>query len=182
MFPKCTYGNSCHYLHPSCRYDGFCTRLDCTFTHVIKKPAQKEFKPTTEIENTEGAAATADTSANSMEQSNIFTKKNLPETASQSMTTTVTASNMSAVNTVDTVNNSSAYKFSLNNNMTTVNNQIRMPRAAIPCKYFKLVYIFKSILTIYLFYLFFKTQPNTSKQVLHHISSDLINIPNNIHL
>ncbi len=26
-------------MHPSCRYDGFCTRLDCPFTHVIKKPS-----------------------------------------------------------------------------------------------------------------------------------------------
>ena len=140
LFPNCTYGNLCHFLHPSCRYDGFCTRLDCAFTHVIKKPAPKEYpaKPVSDtVENTESASSAGDASASSMDQSNVFTKKNLSETASQSISTTVTnKSNMSVVNTVDPISNSSAYKFNLNNNTTAVINQLRMPRAAAPCKCF----------------------------------------------
>ena len=35
-FPKCPFGIKCHYIHPSCRYDGHCTRFDCPYTHLIK--------------------------------------------------------------------------------------------------------------------------------------------------
>jgi hypothetical protein len=40
LFPACSFGKLCHYIHPTCRYDGFCTRPDCLFTHynINKKP------------------------------------------------------------------------------------------------------------------------------------------------
>ena len=44
-FPNCAFGTTCHYLHPSCRFDGFCSRPDCPFTHVIKKPSPAQHQP-----------------------------------------------------------------------------------------------------------------------------------------
>ncbi len=134
LFPNCTYGNLCHYLHPNCRYDGFCTRFDCTYTHMKKKPGAKEYpgKPVSEtVENKEGDSVVAETIDTQMEQSNGL-NKNMSELNSQSMSTFVlNKSNTSLDNTLDTT----SYKFN-KNSTTLVNNQIRMPRAAAPCKLF----------------------------------------------
>ncbi|PIC23342.1 hypothetical protein B9Z55_017075 [Caenorhabditis nigoni] len=32
-FPNCTYGNRCLFIHPQCRFDRFCTKKHCPFTH-----------------------------------------------------------------------------------------------------------------------------------------------------
>lgn len=32
-FPNCTYGIRCLFIHPPCRFDRFCTKKHCPFTH-----------------------------------------------------------------------------------------------------------------------------------------------------
>lgn len=36
-FPNCPYGPKCHFIHPTCRYDGHCSRPDCIFVHTKKQ-------------------------------------------------------------------------------------------------------------------------------------------------
>ena len=36
-FPYCKFGDKCLYIHPNCRFDAKCTRLDCPYTHSSKR-------------------------------------------------------------------------------------------------------------------------------------------------
>ena len=36
-FPKCPYADRCIYIHPNCKYDQTCSRLNCPYTHAGKK-------------------------------------------------------------------------------------------------------------------------------------------------
>ncbi|XP_069772421.1 zinc finger CCCH domain-containing protein 14 isoform X2 [Narcine bancroftii] len=38
-FPKCKYGDKCLFIHPNCKYDSKCTRLDCPYTHASRRAA-----------------------------------------------------------------------------------------------------------------------------------------------
>jgi len=41
-FPKCMYGDSCMYIHPSiqCKFAEGCTRPDCAYVHPRVQPFQ----------------------------------------------------------------------------------------------------------------------------------------------
>lgn len=50
VFPNCPFGPACHYVHPPCRYDEFCARFDCPFTHYGMFSTSKVLEqPTTAI-------------------------------------------------------------------------------------------------------------------------------------
>ncbi|XP_053398654.1 zinc finger CCCH domain-containing protein 14-like [Mercenaria mercenaria] len=36
-FPYCKFGDKCVYIHPNCRFDANCTRMDCPYTHSSKR-------------------------------------------------------------------------------------------------------------------------------------------------
>ena len=36
-FPYCKFGEKCLYIHPNCKYDAKCTRMDCPFTHATRR-------------------------------------------------------------------------------------------------------------------------------------------------
>lgn len=127
-FPNCTYGNLCHYLHPNCRYDGFCTRLDCTYVHVLKKPGPPDYNKPIDASlheaKSEGAVVPGGApkvTINKIQQSNVFIKNQMETTQTDTSVTSTVGDASTVVN-----------KFSLNNNMTASNSfsQIRMPRAA----------------------------------------------------
>lgn len=61
-FPNCPFGAACHYIHPTCRFDGFCARPDCPFTHYVVA-AKKPPPPiaTTDAMQTETSTATTTT-------------------------------------------------------------------------------------------------------------------------
>lgn len=36
-FPNCKYRDKCLFIHPNCKYDAFCKRKDCLFTHASRR-------------------------------------------------------------------------------------------------------------------------------------------------
>ncbi|XP_077511546.1 nuclear polyadenosine RNA-binding 2 [Amblyomma americanum] len=36
-FPNCKFRDKCLFIHPNCKYDAFCKRKDCVFTHASRR-------------------------------------------------------------------------------------------------------------------------------------------------
>ena len=46
-FPHCSFGTSCRFTHPAipCKFQPYCTRSDCNYTHLPAPMAQQYFAP-----------------------------------------------------------------------------------------------------------------------------------------
>lgn len=42
QFPNCKFGSTCFFLHPPCKFDVNCAKIDCPYAHSVPLAARRK--------------------------------------------------------------------------------------------------------------------------------------------